>query len=584
MIAIAAPAAAFTDVPVGHPYATAIGGLGDLGIISGYNSTTFGINDPVKRAQFSKMIVGTLGITPNASTATRFTDLGNPDGNGYPHRFVQTAYDNGITYGTNAAQTLFAPWNNIRRDQVVSMIVRGANNLYPGSLATPPAGYPSLFAGVPEPHGLNLRIAEYNGLLGGLLNMGSGWYGANATRGEVAQMLWNLIYVLTPPGVWVYADGTGDYPTIEAAVADIDPGTTIYLGPGIFGLSHTLYADFSFNLVGSGMDGPNATIIACAADVLGVGPVSLSASDIAFMSTATNVATDSVYVEDGDVEFTRCAFYGGHLKNDDYGNGLSVYGTATAMITSCNFSLNDYDGIAVWDSAYVDVYDSVMEDNGDNGIGFYDDSTGIVDQSNCTSNEWHGVSVNDYAEVTVQNSICSGNGTAGGDYPSGIYFEENTVGTVTNCECNDNLIDGISCHDYADVVLTNNTCNYNGEDGITLSEFVTGMVSYCECSYNATYDGIDVHDNAQALVENNLCVGNEEAGIWFGDGASGTIRNNECANNYYGLLIDLSSNPVVYGNILYDNVFNYVDDAVWLAIAAAERREGAANAGNRFSQ
>lgn len=74
----------FSDVPVGHPYREAVMGMADRGIISGYTSGTFGLDDPVKRAQFAKMIVGTLGITPGTSTATRFTDLGAPDAKGYP--------------------------------------------------------------------------------------------------------------------------------------------------------------------------------------------------------------------------------------------------------------------------------------------------------------------------------------------------------------------------------------------------------------------------------------------------------------------------------------------------------------------
>ncbi|HLA81388.1 MAG TPA: S-layer homology domain-containing protein, partial [Thermoleophilia bacterium] len=259
-----APALTFPDVPANHPYWTAIDGLSDLGIIGGYTNGYFGRDDPVKRAQFSKMIVGTLGIIPNASTFTRFTDLGFPDANGYPHRWVQTAYDNGITYGTNQAQTLFAPYNNIRRDQAISMMVRGASNLYPGSLLMPPPGTPSWFAGVPEPHGSNLRIAEYNGLLDGLIGFGPSWnYSANATRGEVAQMFYDLLALIGAPSgeIWVFVDGSGTYPTIESAVANIAPGETIYLGPGTFYLDDTIIVDFPFGLVGSGMSGPNMTTV-----------------------------------------------------------------------------------------------------------------------------------------------------------------------------------------------------------------------------------------------------------------------------------------------------------------------------------
>ena len=86
---------------------------------------------PLKRAQFAKMIVGTLDIDPGPSTNTRFTDLGTPDANGYPHTYVQIAYETGITNGTNPTQTLFSPLEHIRRDQVVTMIVRGAQRCLP---------------------------------------------------------------------------------------------------------------------------------------------------------------------------------------------------------------------------------------------------------------------------------------------------------------------------------------------------------------------------------------------------------------------------------------------------------------------
>ena len=41
-------------------------------------------------------------------------------------------------------------------------------------------------------HGLGLRLAEYNGLLVGVLGFGADWDPWKyASRGEVAQMLWN---------------------------------------------------------------------------------------------------------------------------------------------------------------------------------------------------------------------------------------------------------------------------------------------------------------------------------------------------------------------------------------------------------
>jgi photosystem II stability/assembly factor-like uncharacterized protein len=187
------PGYVFSDV-ASSPYKTAIESLAEAGVVGGFPDGTFRPGADIRRGQFAKMLLGALGIVPGDSTSSRFTDLGAPDANGYPHRWVQAAFEHGITTGTNAAQTLFAPWNTIRRDQAVSMIVRGAQRVLPGVLETPPAGWTSpLFAGVDPPHGENLRTAEYNGLLAHLAGMGAGWNPtAAATRGEVAQMLYEL--------------------------------------------------------------------------------------------------------------------------------------------------------------------------------------------------------------------------------------------------------------------------------------------------------------------------------------------------------------------------------------------------------
>lgn len=188
----------FTDVSPTNPYHTAIIGMAVKEIVNGYKKGDlweFRPGDPVKRAQFAKMIVGAMRIAPKADTGSRFTDLGSPDAAGYPHVFVQAAYENKITTGTNTDQTLFAPWDPIKRAQVVTMIVRAANSLWPEVLATPPAGWSGQMSSFSEPtHGANMRLAEYNNLLAGLEGFGRTWDPwKQATRGEVAQMLWNLM-------------------------------------------------------------------------------------------------------------------------------------------------------------------------------------------------------------------------------------------------------------------------------------------------------------------------------------------------------------------------------------------------------
>ena len=519
LLVLAGPGWAFFDVPAGHAYENAVDELSQRGIIGGYVNGSFGLNDPVKRAQFAKMIVGALGIAPNASTGTRFTDLGPPDANGYPHRFVQTAYDRGITRGTDAAQTLFATWNSIRRDQVVTMIVRGADSLRPGALLDPPSGAASLFDGVAEPHGQNLRVAEYNGLLDGLIGMGPGWSAvATATRGEVAQMLWNLLVVLdgdgsppsttpptttppttTPPpsqarDVWVKADGTGDFPTLEAAVTALGPGSTIHLGVGTFALTKTLTVDFSLKVMGAGWQ-TGKTLVTCPDTVVAMTGARFVAENVRFVSTSTGKSSNVLKADDADVELRSCYFSGGNRLNEDGGSGLFLTGTTVATVKDCVF----------------------------------------------TKNALHGISLAGSADALLETNTCTSNGGAG------ILFSGDSRGTARNNYGGYNATRGITAQSRAAVVLEENTCEYNTLTGISLLNNATGTIRDNDCSHNGRH-GISVSDQAVANVEDNTCVGNADTGIIFFDQSRGTVRRNECTGNKYGIYIYATADPTIENN------------------------------------
>ena len=77
------------------------------------------------------------------------------------------------------------------------MVVRAADRLAPGTLATPGAAWTGVLSYADPTHGSNIKRAEFNGLLAGIQGPAgtlAGWLtGDHATRGEVAQMLWNLL-------------------------------------------------------------------------------------------------------------------------------------------------------------------------------------------------------------------------------------------------------------------------------------------------------------------------------------------------------------------------------------------------------
>lgn len=187
----------FLDVAASSPYHTAIIGMALKGIVDGYPSGVsweFRPLDSVKRAQFTKMIDGVLGLTVTEDVLIPFNDLGaDALDNLYPHEYVAVAAAAGITTGVRPGA--FAPYDAIKRAQVVTMIVRGANKIWPDLLQTPPSGWTGELSSFTDAtHGASMRIAEFNGLLDGLFGFGKGWDPWRlATRGEVAQMLWNLM-------------------------------------------------------------------------------------------------------------------------------------------------------------------------------------------------------------------------------------------------------------------------------------------------------------------------------------------------------------------------------------------------------
>jgi hypothetical protein len=182
----------FSDV-AGSPYETAIYDLADRGIITGFEDHTFRPDNPVSRQQFAKMIVKTLDLAVTGSEVCPFADVGGAVGTDpfYPDKYVAVCAAHGITQGKTAST--FAPYDNITRQQLISMVARAAD------LPEPPSDYVPPFAEgqfYPTEHYQNARKAAYAGLLDGLQGMGPSYnFFAASTRGECAQLLYNLLHM-----------------------------------------------------------------------------------------------------------------------------------------------------------------------------------------------------------------------------------------------------------------------------------------------------------------------------------------------------------------------------------------------------
>lgn len=114
-------AATYKDVAQTTKYYQSVSLLSALEIIKGYEDGTFGPDKNVTRAEFSVMLVRTLGLSGVGNTdpaGLTFKDLGTV---AWAVSDIRTAYDLGIINGMSAEE--FAPDSQVTYEQAIKMIV-----------------------------------------------------------------------------------------------------------------------------------------------------------------------------------------------------------------------------------------------------------------------------------------------------------------------------------------------------------------------------------------------------------------------------------------------------------------------------
>ena len=198
-------ALAFTDVDSSVAYNESIEDLSARGIVSGYPDDSFRPGERVKRMHFTKIMARALVLPVSTLDICPFVDV--PTGldtadDLYPDHYIAACYKYHITEGTNREEKLFAPASPIRRAQVMSMVVRAADDLHPGWLDAPPEGYQPTWGNFDQTHSGNAAKAEFNGLLAGLPLAVLDPF-AYMSRGEVSQVVHNLLVALENDGMCV---------------------------------------------------------------------------------------------------------------------------------------------------------------------------------------------------------------------------------------------------------------------------------------------------------------------------------------------------------------------------------------------
>ena len=151
-------AAGYDDVPDGHWSAASVTQATDMGIFQGVSSGVFGLGQPISRAAFVTAMVRLFGWEAVEPAENSFTDVTSDR---WFYSAVETALANG---GIAAADSEFRPTENITREEMVSMLLRGLGYT---SLAGVASSYSAPFADVSTNKGF-VTVAYDMGIVSGV--------------------------------------------------------------------------------------------------------------------------------------------------------------------------------------------------------------------------------------------------------------------------------------------------------------------------------------------------------------------------------------------------------------------------------
>ncbi|MBR2916483.1 MAG: S-layer homology domain-containing protein [Clostridia bacterium] len=186
-----ASAASFTDVADDSAYFKAVEQLHKIGIIDGYTDGTFGPEKTVTRSEMAKLIAAMQGYAESASgkAVTKFSDVPSTHwASGYIAAATGVAID-GRPDGT------FAPEEEVKYEDAVKMIMATLGYTV---VANANGGYPMGYVSAAIKEGVTEDVVKAA-------------VGTPASRGTIAQLLYNAIDTPLVEQITWNLDGSGDF-------------------------------------------------------------------------------------------------------------------------------------------------------------------------------------------------------------------------------------------------------------------------------------------------------------------------------------------------------------------------------------
>ena len=363
--------------------------------------------------------------------------------------------------------------------------------------------------------------------------------------------------VSTGAMIRVAANGSGDYPSIAAAIAAAAPGTTIEIGPGVY--TEALVVDKPLQFVGTGnraqtiittdvgntfyWTAPSGRIENLTLQQTGTNEFSA----IKFLGGAADITGNdltsrgyaAITVEGGANPLVT-----GNTMRDGAASGVYISGDGTTGTYSNNSVFgNAYSGFEISLNANPTVAENIIRNNIQSGIFVSGAATGIYTKNQLQGHGLAAIFVNNASKPDVSNNIITDNKT------SGIVVADGGFGAYVG-----NLIDGcgesgIQVLRGANPDMRDNTVKNGAQAGIVINENGKGRFSGNTVTANAQA-GVLTLNGGNAIFKNNAITYNGFAAIEVQAGGKGIFTDNDLSSNGRGgfELLDGAGNIINQNN------------------------------------
>jgi len=338
--------------------------------------------------------------------------------------------------------------------------------------------------------------------------------------------------VTAPPlgALVVSKSGSGDYRSINAALAEAAPGAVILVRPGVY--HESVLIDKAVTLAGEETAAALATI-ECAKD----GCVRLNADGATLRNLAVHV---------------RLSFWERWLGSEELTAIIVTRGGS--LIENCDVSSNSGIGIVVSGSrSEPEIRNVKIHDCRLNGLLFTDQSRGVVENSDIYRNGWAGIRSEKVSQPVVRRSQIH-NGQM-----DGVVIAMRGGGTFEDCEMFENNYNGVSVKEASSVTLNHSrTFNQKGA-GIFVHDRSSARVEDCETFGNAKA-GIEIADQGDAQVVKSKVHHGQTMGIIIWRGSTATVEDSLIyENNSTGLLVAGGSKPTIRKSTFRSHIYSAIE-------------------------